>query len=373
MRRRRAGSRAEGIEPTRWLQIGFFLLLIVCILQLAWWVYDEFAYTSDVRREQLEAYERDVEAARAMLESGVEPSQVERLYPHIRRVGPGRDLTLAASVRESVDDARWHRLNRFVWEGVFFLVVLVAGMSVLVRALRQESALRRRQRNFLSAVSHELKSPLASMKLSAETLALRDPPPEARARLVGRILGDADRLGVMISNVLATGRLEEGEVRLTSGTIDLAEAVREAVADVEAHARSRATVIEVDVPPGLLVVADPFAVRSVLTNLLDNAVKAIGRDGGGSIAVTGRREDATVRVDVVDDGRGFPPGESRRLFEKFYRSGDELRRTSEGSGLGLYIVRSLVEMQSGSVRAHSDGPGHGATFSVSWPAAEGER
>ncbi|MDH3283852.1 MAG: HAMP domain-containing histidine kinase [Acidobacteriota bacterium] len=370
MRAGRGRISSERIEPTRALQIGFLVLLVVCTLQLAWWIYDEFAYTGDLKRAQLEAFDRDLEAASAMLELGIERDQVGRLYPHIDLDGPPGDLRVAAAVRQSVDDARWHRLNRFVWEGVFFLVVLVAGMAILVRALRQEADLRRRQENFLAAVTHELKTPLASVKLAAETLVLRDPPPEARGRLVGRILGDADRLGVMISNILETGRLTDGKVRLAHDRLDLMEAIRESVADVEAHARARGARIEIDAAPGLHVVADAAALRSVLTNLLDNAVKAIVRDGGGRIRVRVRHEGSKIRVDVADDGRGFPPEEASRLFEKFYRTGDELRRTSEGSGLGLYIVRRLVEMQGGSVGAESDGPGRGATFTVSWPASE---
>jgi signal transduction histidine kinase len=114
------------------------------------------------------------------------------------------------------------------------------------------------------------------------------------------------------------------------------------------------------------------AVRTVLRNLVDNAIKAVAAKGGGVVRVEGRRAAGAVELEVRDDGVGFPPEEADRLFEKFYRLGDELRRTSPGSGLGLYIVRRFVQLTGGRVSARSAGPGEGAAFTVRWPAARGE-
>ena len=115
--------------------------------------------------------------------------------------------------------------------------------------------------------------------------------------------------------------------------------------------------------------ADPLAARTVVRNLVDNAVKATAAAGGGTVIVQAGKTDGGVRLEVRDNGLGFQPQEAGRLFEKFYRPGDELRRKSPGSGLGLFIVKGFMQLERGRVDARSDGPGKGAVFSVSWPAA----
>ena len=130
--------------------------------------------------------------------------------------------------------------------------------------------------------------------------------------------------------------------------------------------------VETHVEPGLAIHADPVAARTVLHNLFDNAIKATALGGGGRVRVEARRRARFVELAVTDTGVGFEPREAARLFEKFYRSGDELRRRSRGSGLGLYLVRSLVEQGGGRVWAESEGPGRGATFGVSWRACASE-
>ncbi|MEM8932860.1 MAG: ATP-binding protein, partial [Acidobacteriota bacterium] len=133
------------------------------------------------------------------------------------------------------------------------------------------------------------------------------------------------------------------------------------------HYRAQHAGVELsaDVPRDLKVDADEVGVRTVLRNLLDNALKATGE--GGRVTLYGSATADGIHLDVRDDGAGFEPGEADRLFDKFYRVGDEMRRTQTGSGLGLHLTRRFVELEGGTVRASSDGPGEGATFSVTWP------
>ena len=125
----------------------------------------------------------------------------------------------------SQDDDRFHRMNRYAWEGTFFLLVLIGAMSVVYAALREEHTLRRQQEDFLASASHELKSPLASLRLSAETMAMRDPPPRRRSELVQRLLSDLGRLDQMIANMLDASRLSRGSVRVSRERVDLAPLV----------------------------------------------------------------------------------------------------------------------------------------------------
>ena len=275
-------------------------------------------------------------------------------------------MQVAPRVLAELRSSRFHRLNRYAWEGAFFLAVLLAAMAVVHRAVREEAELRQRQENFLAAVSHELKSPLASLRLSVETLAMRDPPAERRAELVQRLLADLNRLQRMIANILDTSRLSAAETRAAPERVALAEAVSSVLDELRELAAENEVTLDAGVTESLAVWADPEGVRTVLRNLLHNGIRAASQ---GHVSVRGSRADGWVRLEVRDDGIGFPPHEAEHLFEKFYRvDGGGSGRVS-GTGLGLYLVWRCVSLDGGRVTGESAGPGRGASFTVEWPAA----
>jgi signal transduction histidine kinase len=310
-------------DPTKALQVGFLALLLISAVMILWWMFDHTRYARSVE---------------------------ERF---------AADPTVAA------DSAA--RVNRVLWEGGFFLVVLIGGMAVLTRAIRHDAELRRRQQNFLAAVSHEFKSPLASIQLAAETLVLRSREADSQ-RLGRRMLEDGERLLRMIDNLLDTTRLEEGRQKLISQPTNVQAAANAAIAEVAERARLRDIAVTLEAPPDLTIDIDPSALATVLRNLLDNAVKACIAGSGHSVTVRAARASG-VTIVVTDDGLGFPPEEAAMIFEKFHRVGDELRRTMPGTGLGLYIVKRLVELSSGTIEAQSSGSGKGATVTIHWPEA----
>jgi signal transduction histidine kinase len=374
--------RARGIRRLQW---AFAALLVVCVAELAWWMFDSWAYTRAAGRRLEAQWEHERAAAAAMLEAGIPPARVRHLLPDLEP-GPDGALRPSQAARDALESERKHRLRRWAWEGAFFLAVLLGAIGVLGHALRREAELRRRQQNFLASVGHEFKSPIASLMLDAGTLSLRDPPAETRRRLLGRMGDTLARLEGMVANLLETARLEEGHFVQDPRALRLAPALRAVAASVQSHAAGRVAAIEQDVPEELVVRADDAAVGTVMRNLLENAIKAqealatrVPHTHGAAalavappapIRVVARAEGKMVRVEVIDAGEGFEPSQGDRLFEKFYRPGHELRRGGRGSGLGLYIVRQLVERGGGRVGARSDGPGRGATFTVRWPREE---
>lgn len=316
------------------LQRGFLVLLVVCAAQLAYWLWDEVRYTGVVT-EQLRA---------AYTTLGVPDDALAQL-----------------------DRDRARRLNRYGWEGAFFLAVLLAAMSVVLKALKEEAELRRRQEQFLAAVSHEFKSPLASLRLSVETLVLRDPPTPQRTELLRRIQVELARLERMIHNTLDTSRLATGGAPSPERVV-LREIVEEMLEELREFTLECGVRIVSEVPESLAVHADRDALRTVLRNLLHNALKASPRES--EVEITARRHGDAAVIEVRDTGIGFAPSDAPRLFEQFYRVDGDGRGRMQGTGLGLYLVERLTSHAGGRVRAESAGPGLGATFTVQWPLAK---
>ena len=310
-------------DPTQLMQIGFLALLSISAAMIGWWMYDHVLYARSVEQRF------------------------------------ANDAVVAAD-----SDAR---INRVLWEGAFFLVVLIGGMTVLTRTLRHDAELRRRQQNFLAAVSHEFKSPLASIQLAAETLVLRSRDEDGK-RLGARILEDGERLLRMVDNLLDTTRLEEGRQQLAPKVTHLHTAAASAVDAIAGRAQAAGITVTQAVPETLAVYVDPVVVETGLRNLLDNALKSCIAAKSSAIRVAGTHDAHGVTLAVSDDGLGFPPEDAAMIFEKFHRLGDELRRATPGTGLGLYIVKRLVELSGGSVHAESAGAGRGATVALRWPA-----
>ena len=350
-------------DPSKALLVGFLTLLVVLVIQVAWWVVESIRYADSVEQRIAALYRADATVVGELLRGRV-PTALDALMPHLEIGSSDAHVKPAALAELEQDSAR--RRNRYLWEGAFFLVVLIGGMSVLSRAILHDRELRRRQQNFLAAVSHEFKSPLASVRLAAETLVMRSKEPDTQ-RLGRRILDDGERLLRMVDNLLDTARLEEGRQPLARKTVDIERAVATTVGEIAERAAASGIEIETRIDEGLEIAADPHAVATILRNLLDNAVKACAAGDGRSIVVTARRTAEGATLTVADDGIGFPPEEAVMIFEKFHRIGDELRRTTPGTGLGLYIVKRLAEQSGATVRAESEGANRGATVTITWP------
>ena len=353
------------LDPPKALQFGFLALLVICVAQVAWWIVDQ-AWLASSERDRIAAlYQAEAEAVTSVLRGEGERA-LAAAFPHLRiesGVATIRDTATALLADEAAS-----RINRYAWEGGFFLLVLLASMLILTRAIRFDADLRRRQQTFLASVSHEFKSPLASMRLSAETLMLRAPDPESR-HLGQRLLEDGERLLRMVDNLLNTAQLDDGRLALQPESIAVRAVVETAVADYEELARAHGITIHHAIPRELAVIADRTAIETVLRNLLDNAIKACVDGDGGTVRISAAGEERCVVLRVADDGVGFPPEDTAKLFGKFYRQAQNPRRATPGSGLGLYLVRRLAKLSRATVTATSAGLGKGAEFTVVWPAA----
>ena len=351
----------------RALRIAFIAILVFSAGEVVWWMLDQRRM---VRRESeriAALHDGNRQAAERMLEDGVSPARVAAYFPALE-VHPHR-VAVPPSAFAEIESEHARRLRQYLWEGAFFLVVLGGCVAVISRTLSAEAQLRRRQQNFIAAVTHELKSPIASLQLAAETIALRRPEPAKLDALVKRMRGDIRRLEEMVGRILDTATLEAGRPHLRKERLPLDRLVAGVAEEFAERAAEHGVAFAQQIPAGLEIAADPAAANTVLRNLIDNALRSSTAAGSQEIRLVGEKRGSFVELVVADDGVGFEPALAEKLFEKFYRPGDELRRTSKGTGLGLYVVRRFVELERGWVTAGSPGPGCGATFTAAWPAA----
>ncbi len=254
--------------------------------------------------------------------------------------------------------------------GIIFFLVIITGLVLNTIFLVREVRRNEQHDAFINAVTHELKTPVASIRLYLETLQRHEISREKRQEFYGIMLADNDRLLHLIEQVLRAGRTRQ---RLQYKTrIDLRELVRDTVqlARVRHHlAPDAVTYVEhVNDEGPATVLGDADELKAAVSNLLDNAIKY----SGGTVqvdvellAVDARR----IAVRVSDHGIGIPPREIKRIFRRFYRIPEAVAMRVKGTGLGLFIVSSIARRHGGRVSAQSDGPGRGTTFTLQLPIA----
>lgn len=252
--------------------------------------------------------------------------------------------------------------------GIGSLVVIMTVLVLFTVFLVREIVEVRRQTSFIDSVTHELKSPLAALKLCLETLARPDLPHAQHERLRQMMLDDVERLTAFIDRVLAATRLAGG-VRASQNLTELALAdfARRCAAVVARRARVAEGAVRVEIPADLTLTTDEVALSTVLENLIDNAIKYSG-PAPEVVVAAAPAPKGQVALEVRDRGIGIPRSHLRRVFERFYRVPDEAVRERRGTGLGLYVVSALVRFLGGRVEALSPGAGQGTTIRLLLPA-----
>ncbi len=253
--------------------------------------------------------------------------------------------------------------------GSLFLVLVVVTILLLVIGNVRQTLYVNQQNAFVDNVTHELKSPLASLSLSIETLESRNLPPEMHARFVSMMKKDVERLRTFIEHVLDAGRLEQGQRDLREQQADLAQLATGCAARIrERHelADDEIVIEPSDLPP-FPVITDRVAVETIFLNLLDNAVKYSPRPAHITFNIEASPRRAVISVS--DRGVGIPPAELKKIFRRFYRVPRE-GRTVQGTGLGLYVVSAILRRMGGRIAVASAGPDQGATFTVELPVSQ---
>ncbi|MGR6087219.1 MAG: sensor histidine kinase [Arcticibacter sp.] len=248
-------------------------------------------------------------------------------------------------------------------EGLVFLAILVFGIYKTREAFRKEFALARQQRNFLLSVTHEFKSPLSAIKLGLQTIQKRDLDPSQLQKLVGSAIHETDRIHMLLEDTLTAARIESRNFELNMELVDWSDCCT-SVAHRKSIEWEGKRQLQVNVEDGIRVQGDQQALISVLVNLLDNADKYSPKEGVINIQLKSNENEAVLSVS--DNGPGVPASERQAVFQKFYRLGNEETRRTTGTGLGLYIVKNLVNLHRGKVTIGENHPS-GAVFRVTLP------
>jgi two-component system sensor histidine kinase CiaH len=268
-----------------------------------------------------------------------------------RQLRPGDVEYYAKSARIKTETRR--KTAQYIGEGSIFLLLIIFGAAFVYRAVRRQLRLQRQQQNFMMAVTHELKTPIAVTKLNLETLLRYDLDEEKRQKLMQSALLETNRLNTLATNILVASQLEGGGYHLSKEELDFSSMVLHSANDFQN--RFPEHLWDTEVQPGIFIKGDVLLLKMLINNLLENAKKYSLKNTLISIGL--KKENAAVLLIVKDQGAGIANEEKKKIFDKFYRVGNEATRTAQGTGLGLYLCRKIADDHSARI-----------TVSDNWPA-----
>ncbi|MGJ1204058.1 sensor histidine kinase [Sphingobacterium lactis] len=252
------------------------------------------------------------------------------------------------------------RKGMIVGEGLIFLLIFVWGALRLKKQVKQEHENNQQQQNFLLAITHELKSPLASVKLYIQTILKRELDREQQKVFLSNSLKDIERLDDLVENVLLTTKLENRSYQLPKEAFDMTELVEQIIDRLQKNA-CKSQVIKFELDEHIQLNADKFAITNVITNLIENAVKY--SPPCATVFVKLKKQENNLLFSVADHGEGIPAEEKKLIFNKFYRVGSEATRKTKGTGLGLYIVKTVLQKHNATIKVKDNTP-TGSIFEV---------
>jgi signal transduction histidine kinase len=296
----------------------FYVLVSYVVLQFCWWFYLLFDLNNQIYDLRISLSD--------FINHGVETELL---------------------LRKKLSQKHWMILG----EGLVFILLLLLGIIQTRKSFRRETRVMRQQKNFLLSVTHELKSPIAAVKLYLQTLEKRDLERPKQIELLQKAIIESNRLDQLVENILVAAQIDNHVLLIQKEKSNLSEFIRNFINE---FSDKYSIALESEIENDIFLCFDSIAFRSILVNLLENAVKY--SHSAPEISVKLWTKSNSIFVSVADQGIGIQDEEKLRVFEKFFRSGNEETRQSKGTGLGLYIVKYLVEHHQGSISIRSNTP-----------------
>lgn len=313
------------------------LLLAYIIAALSfWWL--------SLEKQSRVIYDKEMVALRESMDASVYPVKYERLKEEI-------------SLRKS------KRSKQYLGEGLTFLFVILVGSSIVYTTHRFSNRLSRQQNNFMLSVTHELKSPIAAMKLTLQTLQKHKLDEQKQAELLHRCVTEADRLHELCNNILIASQMEGGQYERDWEKVSLSSLVQSCF---DAYKMRYPNRFVAQIEEGVAAETDRMLLQLAINNLLENAVKYTPADQ--PVIVLLQTQQRKALICIKDQGPGIREEEKRKVFEKFYRVGNEDTRKTKGTGLGLYLTKKIMVYLKGNIVLRDNKPA-GSIFELSVPLA----
>lgn len=326
---------ADVKKKLRIATIVYWILLLYIIAALIWWCYSLYQQSEDMyslRKEKL----------------------LESHAPH----SPGYKVELAA-----IEDLRKRNHTKYIGEGITFLVLILVGAVYLYRSVRRQFRLQQQQQNFVMAITHELKTPIAVSQLNLETLQRHQLDGAKKDKFVQMTLQEMRRLDGLINNILISSQLDGQSYQSTKEDLNLTALVRDVAAAFAMRYPERKLVMELQ--EEIDCQGDPLLFKLLVSNLLENANKYSPTVKPIQLQLSS--QGGEIRLQVKDEGMGIPTEEKRKVFEKFYRIGNEQTRKTKGTGLGLFLCKKIADYHNSNILIEDNQP-QGSNFIFSLKA-----
>ena len=322
----------ESRKRLRRTTIIYWTLLLYIIAALVWW------FISLEKQNQQIAKQRYINLS----------SQTDSLTT----------LRLAEKL-DTINDETNRNTGKYIAEGITFLILILIGAAFVYRSVRRQFRLQQQQQNFMMAVTHELKTPIAVARLNLETLQKYNLDPEKQKKLIRTTLDETTRLNFLTNNILISSQLEGDRYKSDKEELDLSMLLKDCVQDFKKRFPDRqfAENIEADAD----VKGDPLLLQILINNLLENAIKYSSKEG--LIKAVLKKSDTGIKLQIIDEGHGIPDEEKKKVFTKFYRIGNEATRKAQGTGLGLYLCEKIARDHNADILVTNNEP-KGSNFAV---------
>jgi signal transduction histidine kinase len=258
-----------------------------------------------------------------------------------------------------LEQEKQRNIAQYLGEGSTFLALMLLGAVFVYRAVKRQILLKEQQQNFMMAVTHELKTPIAITKLNLETLLKRKLDPAQQEKLIGNAIQETGRLNDLCENILLASRIDAGRYLSNKEDVDLSVLIQRSVSDL--HSRFPKRRIHTQLSPDSTYSGDPLLLHLLFNNLIENAIKYSPADQ--PVNVTLSELNTGWKLEVADHGPGIPNEEKKRIFEKFYRVGNEGTRATKGTGLGLFLSQKIAEDHHTEIKVSDNSP-NGSIFTI---------
>jgi len=325
-----------GKKSIRTITVVYWMLLLYIIAALVWWFIS-------LEKQNAQMKDFHVKQLNATIDSLTLPELYKNEYAKIEN--------------------KYRRGNiKFLSEGVAFLLLILVGAAFVYRSARRQFKLQQQQQNFMMAVTHELKTPISVARLNLETLQKYSLDAEKQKKLIRTTLQETERLNTLTNNILLSSQLEAGGYKTAKEELDLSDLLKDCVQNF--HNRYPERVFKNEAPPDIDIKGDTLLLQMLINNLLENAVKYSPKEKE-IVCTLANKNERTVELSVKDEGEGIPADEKEKIFQRFYRIGNELTRKTQGTGLGLYLCKIIAGYHNADISVTNNKPA-GSNFTVTF-------